>query len=165
MGWQLPAYAPKNTYEAFAFVNGLSKGATLDDLKILALTEALGKELYFDLAERAEHPEVKELLRANGRDEYTHAERACEVLKILTGESYVLPSITENPLYSPISPMPLTKAALGALAEAELAGEDLYAGIAASFDNSEVKALFALSGREEIEHGHRLTRVAELLPE
>ena len=146
-------------------MGGLSKGATLDDLKILALTEALGKELYFELADRAEDPRVKEMLRANGRDPYTHAERACWALKILTGETYVLPSISENPLYSPIAPMPLTKAALGALAEAELAGEDLYAGVAGSFDNAEVKALFALSGREEIEHGHRLKQVAELLPE
>ena len=165
MAWQLPAGAPKNTNEAFAYVGGLSKGATLDDLRILALTEALGKELYFELADRAEDPEIKEILRANGRDEYLHAERICEALKILTGEDFTIPPIEENPIYSPVSPMPLTKATFGALADAELAGEDLYAGIARSFDNAEVKALFAQSGREEIEHGHRLKRVAELLPE
>lgn len=165
MNWQLPPHAPKNTMEAFAYVSGLSKGADLDDLRILALTEALGKALYDDLADRAENPEVQKLLRANGDDELSHAYRAAKALEILTGEPFVIPPIEENPIYSPIAPMPLTKAALGSLAEAELAGEDLYAGIAASFDNAEVKALFAQSGREEVEHGHRLMRVAELLPE
>lgn len=165
MAWQLPAHGPKNTPEAFAYIGELTKGANLDDLHILALVEALGKKLYDDLADRAEHPEVEALLRANGREELVHAHRLCEAIGILTGEPFVIPPIEQNPLYSEIEPMPLTRAALSKLADAELAGEDLYGGIAASFDNAEVKALLAKSGREEIEHGHRLKRVAELLPE
>ena len=165
MAWQLPEGAPKTTSEAFAYIGGLSKGATLDDVRILAMVEAIGKELYDELASRTENPEAAELLRQNGREELLHAHRCAQAVEILSGTPFPIPPLSEIPFFTPLSPMPVTKAAMAGLAEAELAGGDLYAGIAASFDNPEAKALFAQNGREELEHGQRLQRVAELLAE
>lgn len=163
MAWQLPEDGPKTTSEAFAHIGKLANGATIDDLKILALVEAIGKQLYDDLATRTENAEVQALLRQNGREELAHAHRVSKALEILTGEPFPIPPLDENPLYTALSPMPVTKEAFQGLADAELAGEDLYAGIAASFDNAEAKALFSQNGREEVQHGRRLQQAAAFL--
>ena len=161
---RLPANAPKTANEAFARVRELRNGATLDDLPILALTEALGKQLYEDLAASAQQPEVKTLLRENGREELAHAHRVSKAIELLTGEPFVIPPIEDNPFYTRLAPKPLTKALLTKLAEGEFAGQALYAGVAASFDNAEAAALFRLNGAEELEHGARLEKAAALLP-
>lgn len=49
---ELPADAPKTTAEAFAWLGKLANGATVDDLKILALIEAIGLKLYEEIASR-----------------------------------------------------------------------------------------------------------------
>jgi rubrerythrin len=164
MSYQLPAGAPKTTGEAFAYIGRLKDGATVEDLPILALAEALGKALYDDLASRADHPEVKKLLLENGREELAHAHRVSKAFTVLTGEHFAIPPIEDNPLYTALDPMPITKAALTALAEGEFGGEALYAGIAASFDNPEALALFRLNGKEELDHGARLMKAVALLP-
>ncbi len=165
MAWNLPANAPKTTGDAFAYVGNLVNGATVDDLKILALVEALGMELYEDLATRTDHPEVKALLIANGREEMVHAHRISQALEILTGEPFPIPPIADNPLYTALPPMPVTKSGLTGLAAGELAGEQLYDGIAASFDHPDVIALLKQNGREEVEHGQRLQQASAYLPD
>jgi rubrerythrin len=164
MAWQLPPHAPKSTGEAFAYVNTLKNGATVDDLKIMALVEAMGQQLYEDLATGTDHIEIKRLLKQNGREELGHAHRLVKVIKILTGEDFPLPPIEQNPVYTPAQRTELTRAALLHIADAEFDGENLYEGIAASFDNAEAKALLRQSGKEEIQHGHRVRQAAELLP-
>ncbi|RYD84503.1 MAG: hypothetical protein EOP61_40030, partial [Sphingomonadales bacterium] len=48
---QWPANMPTTTSEAFARIGALKDGgATIDDLKVLALVESIGKALYDDLA-------------------------------------------------------------------------------------------------------------------
>ena len=163
MAWELPENAPRNTGEAFEYVGRLGAGATIDDLKILALTEALGQELYYGLAAQVANPEVQALLRRNGDEELAHAHRLGEALEILTGEAFPIPPIAENPIYTPLESSPVTKASLTQLAELEFAGQDLYAGIAASFDNPAAIALFRQNGVEEVEHGHRLKQASALL--
>lgn len=164
MAWQLPPHAPRSTGEAFAYVNGLKNGATVDDLKIMALVEAMGQQLYVDLAGGASDPEVKRLLLQNGREELGHAHRLVKVIRILTGEDFPLPPIEQNPVYTPLGDVPLTRQFLANVMAAEFDGENLYAGIASSFDNLEVKALLAQSGREEVEHGRRVEQAMALLP-
>lgn len=159
----LPANAPRTSKEAFEYVGGLCNGATIDDLKILALVEAIGLELYTCMAQSTDNQAVRDLLMANGREELIHGQRVAQALEILTGEPFPLPPIDQNPLYTPMAMGPLTKESLNKLAEAEFAGGDLYAGVAASFDNAEAKALFQQNGQEELEHGNRLARAAELL--
>lgn len=164
MAWQLPPHAPRSTGEAFAYVNGLKNGATVDDLRIMALVEAMGQQLYVDLASGSNDPEVKRLLIQNGREELGHAHRLVKVIRILTGEDFPLPPIEENPVYTPLGSVTLTKQFLQNIMAAEYDGENLYAGIASSFDNPEVKALLAQSGREEVEHGRRVEQAMALLP-
>jgi len=163
MPLDLPADAPKTTSEAFAWLGKLANGATVDDLKILALVEAIGLRLYEEIAERAEHPEVKKLLLANGREELAHAHRVSKAIEILTGKPFPIPAIDQNPLYTGITPMPVTRAAFEGLVKAEFSGGNLYDGVASSFDNPEVVALFKQNGKEEVQHGHRVQQAMEFL--
>lgn len=165
MSLDLPAEAPKTTNEAFAFIGRMGGDArtTVDDLKILALTEALGKELYACMAEGVDDVRIKDLLLANGREELAHAHRVAKAIEVLSGKPFPIPAISDNPLYTPLDPMPVTKDTLGKLAEGEFAGEGLYARIAESFDDPEALALFRLNGKEELAHGRRLMEAAELL--
>jgi rubrerythrin len=165
MGYELPADAPKSSGEAFAFINRLKDGATAEDLPVLALVEAIGKALYDEMAGRADHPEVKKLLLANGREELAHAHRVSKAFTILTGETFAIPPIDQIPFYTPMEPMPITKASLSKLAEGEFGGGDLYDGIAASFDNPEAIALFRQNGKEELEHGDRMMKAVAFLSE
>lgn len=165
MNLDLPANAPKTTSEAFAWLGKLMNGATVDDLKILALVEAIGLRLYEEIAERAPHPEVKKLLLANGREELAHAHRVSKAIEILTGKPFPIPAIDQNPLYTGISPMPVTKAAFEGLIKAEFSGNNLYDGVASSFDNPEVVALFKQNGKEETGHAQRLQQAIEFLTE
>jgi rubrerythrin len=165
MAINLPPDGPQNSQEAFAHINRLGAGTTVDDLKILALVEALGKELYGRMADGAPNDAVKELLLINGREELAHAHRVSKAIEILTGEPFPIPAIEENPFYTPtpITPTtPMTKEFLGMLAQAEFAGEDMYTRIAACFENPEALALFRQNGKEETQHGERLHRAAEL---
>lgn len=164
MDLPLPANAPKTTGEAFAFIQEMRKGCTVDDLAILALGEGMGQALYDDLADRAGNPEVARLLRENGVEELRHAHRVSKVIELLTGRPFPIPPIEQNPIYTGLPPMPVTKENLLKLAEGEFAGEDLYDDIAANFDNAEAIALFKLNGKEELEHGARLAKAAALLP-
>src|SRR4029077_19269951 len=130
MTWNLPENAPKSTGEAFAYLDKMRNGTTVDDLKILALAEVIGKVLYDELAERVDQPEIKELFRHNGREELAHAYRVGKAIEKLTGEPFPIPTLEEHPFYTPIDPMPLTREALQGLAEAERAGMEMYADIA-----------------------------------
>jgi len=159
----LPANAPKTTQEAFEYVGSMGPNVTIDDLKILALTEALGMELYANLAAGTDNAAVQDLLLENGKEELLHARRVGKAIEILTGKRFPIPAIEDNPIYTPLPEMPLTREALQKLADAEFAGESLYAGVAASFDDEQAKALFLQNGKEESDHGHRLAKAAELL--
>ncbi len=165
MALDLPVTAPKTTGEAFGYIGKLGKGATVDDLKILALVEAIGEKLYEDMANRAAQPEVKKLLLSNGREELGHAHRVSKVIEILTGKPFPIPRIEDNPLFTGISPFPVTKAAFDGLVRSENSGGDLYDNIASGFDNPEVVALLKLNGKEEVNHGQRVKQAMEFLTE
>lgn len=79
----LPANAPANLYEAFTYIGTVQK-PSVDDLKLMILLEAAGKDMYDALAESAPDPESRQLLLESGRDEYLHAERLTEVVTLLT---------------------------------------------------------------------------------
>ena len=85
MSLDLPADAPKTTNEAFAFIGrmGGDAGTTVDDLKILALTEALGKELYARIAKSFDDPEALALFRLNGKEELAHGRRLMAAAELL----------------------------------------------------------------------------------
>jgi len=104
-------------------------------------------------------------LLANGREELAHAHRVSKAIEILTGKPFPIPAIDQNPIYTGITPMPITKAAFAGLVKAEISGGNLYDGVASSFDNPEVVALFKQNGQEEIGHGRRIQQAIEFLTE
>jgi len=162
MGMQLGPDAPTTSAEAFAYIQRLKDGATVDDLKVLALTEALGLELYEAMARKTDHPEAQALLRRAGREELGHAHRISKAIEILTGEAFPIPEIDAHPFYTPLD-TPITKESLLGIAKGEFAGEDLYKGVASRFTDPDVLKLLALNGQEERQHGERLHQVVELL--
>ncbi|WP_221795327.1 ferritin-like domain-containing protein [Aquisediminimonas sediminicola] len=159
----LPANTPKTTADGFAFISTLGKGANVGDLKILALVEAIGKQLYDDLAAATPQVEVKQILQANGREELVHAHRLSKAVELLTGQPFPIPEIADNPIYTPLPFTPVTRESLEKLALGEFGGEELYANIASSFDHPEVVELLRLNGQEESQHGARLQEAAALL--
>jgi rubrerythrin len=157
---------PKTTGEAFARIGAFRNGGvTIDDLKLLALAEAIGKALYDDLATRAPNAEVRAVLERHGREELRHGHRLSEAIEILTGEPFPIPPVEEIPFYTPLAPMPVTRESMKGLAEGEFSGKELYNGVASSFTDPTAIAIFNLNGDEEAEHGRRILSILELLPE
>ena len=164
MSVQLGPGAPTNSGEAFLYVRRLrDEGANVDDLKVLALAEAIGLELYEDLARKTDNPEAQALLRQSGREEMIHAHRISQVIEILSGEAFPIPAIEDHPFYTPMDTGPLTREALEKLAQGEFAGEDLYKGVASRIDHPEALKLLAQNGKEELDHGARIQKVVALL--
>jgi rubrerythrin len=163
MSVQLGPGAPTNSGEAFAYLQRLKDGATIDDLKVLALTEAIGQPLYEAMVQKTDNPEVQALLQRAGREELGHAHRVGKAIEMLTGEPFPIPALEDHPFYTPLETGPITKEVLLGIAEGEFAGEEMYRGVASGFDDPEVKKLFALNGGEERQHGERLHRIVELL--
>jgi rubrerythrin len=157
---------PKTTGEAFARIGAFKDGGvTIDDLKLLALVEAIGKALYDDLATRAPNAEVKALLEQHGREELRHGERLSEVIEHLTGEPFPIPPLDQIPFYTPLDPMPVTRESLNGLAQGEFSGKELYNGVASSFTDPKALAVFTLNGDEEAEHGRNILAIIDQLPE
>lgn len=158
----IPQGAPTNLYEAFAYMGAITQ-PTIDDLKLVVILEAAGKAMYDVLAAGASDPEVGRLLSDSGRDELVHAQRVSTVIATLTGCEYPVPSQAENPYLVAWEKPELTVDLLKGLIAAEYGGEALYQRWAAASDNAGVAEIFLQNGREEVEHGHRLERVAKLL--
>ena len=95
----------------------------------------------------------------------TIAERAAEVIAVLSGESFPAPAAADNPyLVEGAFPIvELTPEALRKLADTEFGGEVFYGLWADNVGNPEAARLLRQNGREETDHGNRLLRVAEIL--
>ena len=157
---------PTTTGEAFARIGAFKDGGvTVDDLKLLALAEAIGKALYDDMATRAPNAKVKALLERHGDEELRHGYRLSEAIEILTGEPFPIPPVEQIPFYTPLDPMPVTREALRGLAQGEFNGKDLYNGVASSFTDPKAIAIFNLNGDEEAEHGRAILAILDQLPE
>lgn len=157
---------PTTTGEAFARIGAFKDGGvTIDDLKLLALAEAIGKALYDDMATRAPNAEVKALLERHGDEELRHGHRLSEAIEILTGEPFPIPPVEQIPFYTPLDPLPVTREALRGLAQGEFGGKELYNGVASSFTDPQAIALFNLNGDEEAEHGRAILAILDQLPE
>ena len=160
----LPAGAPNTMNEAFAYIASLDS-PSVDDLKLMVMLEALGKDLYDDMASGVEDEGVRALLHKNGREELAHAHRVSRAIGAMTGTDYPVPERDENPLLAEAQkPRGVTRDMLLALAQSEFGGEALYERWASHCDNGEAAALFRQNGREEAGHGARLQQAAALLP-
>ena len=163
MTLDLPPGAPTNAAEAFAYLDRLHNGATVDDLKILALVEVMGLPLYEAMAEQTDNAEAKALLLRSGQDELTHGRRVAEAIELLTGKPFPLPTVEEHPFYAPMAMGPITKAQLEGIIAGEVNGGAMYQSVADSFDNEAARMLFAQNGAEELMHAERLKEVSRLL--
>jgi rubrerythrin len=159
----IPSGAPQTLRDAFAHINAVT-APTLTDLKVMVLVEAAGQTLYEVSAEGTSHEGVKALLIANGREEMKHAGRMSAAIKAISGEDFPPPLAADNPyLVDEIPRAELSVDGLTKTAQAEFAGEALYAGWATSMANAEAAELMRLNGKEEADHGNRLMEAAALL--
>lgn len=160
----LPEGAPATIRDAFAHIGTVTNPSVLD-LKVMVLVEAASQELYRSSAEGSDNPEIIELLHANAREEFVHAQRASEVIAVLSGESFPAPAADDNPyLVEGAFPIvELTPEALRKLADTEFGGEVFYGVWADNVGNPEAARLLRQNGKEESDHGNRLLRVAEIL--
>lgn len=160
----LPQGAPPTIRDAFVHI-GTVTNPTVLDLKVMVLVEAASQELYRSSAEGSDNPEIIELLHANAREEFVHAERASEVIAVLSGEQFPAPVAADNPyLVEGAFPIvELTPEALRKLADTEFGGEVFYGVWADNVGNAEAARLLRQNGKEESDHGNRLLRVAEIL--
>ena len=157
---QLPASAPEKSGDAFAHINGVVS-PTIDDLKLMVFLEASGLAGYYEIAESAPNEEVRQLLQANGREELAHAHRCSKVIKILSGEDFEPPKDEDNRYVVP-SGRKVDRELLDFLVMAETGGNTLYQTWADNIGNEAAAELLRQNGKEEIQHGDRARRAAEL---
>ena len=159
----LPADLPADFNAAFQRLLGRDR-LDVEDMKLMVLLETAGDPLYQKLAELAPSEEAAKLLRQNGREETAHAHRLKQAIEILTGSSFEIPALDENP-YSEPPPFPevLNTELLRGVASAEQGGDAMYQRYADNEPNSEVAELLRQNGREELRHGERVEQVIELL--
>ncbi len=158
---QLPASAPEKSGDAFAHINAVVS-PTIDDLKMMVFLEASGLAGYYEIAESAPNDEIRQLLQANGREELAHAHRCSKVIKILSGEDFDPPKDEDNRYVAP-SGRTVDRELLDFLVMAETGGNMLYQTWADNIGNEAAAELLRQNGKEEIQHGDRARRAAELL--
>lgn len=158
----LPSDLPADFGSAFAKLSALSR-LDVEDMKLMILLETAGEPLYAKLAEGVEADAAKELLRQNGREETAHAHRLKKAIEILTGESYTIPSLEENPYGDAPEMGAVSAEMLQGLMQAEFGGDALYERYASNEENDEVAALLRQNGTEETRHGKRVEQVIEML--
>jgi rubrerythrin len=158
---QLPASSPKSASAAFAYINAVVS-PTIDDLKLMVFLEASSLNAYEELAASAPNDSVRDLLRANGREELAHAHRVTKVIKRLTGEDFPPPSAEDNP-YAVPSGRRVDRQVLEYLVSAENNGNNLYEAWASHTSDAEAAALLRQNGKEEVLHGQRASEAIALL--
>lgn len=158
---QLPPTAPEKSGEAFALIGAVTS-PTVDDLKMMVFLEASGLAAYYEIAQSAPTTEIRELLEANGREELAHAHRCSKVIKLLSGEDFPPPKDEDNRYVAP-SGRALDRELLEFLVVAETGGDALYQTWADNIGHAEAAELLRQNGKEEIRHGERAKKAAELL--
>ncbi len=157
-----PQNMPLDFATALEYIMGVT-APSVDDLKLMAYVEAGGEAFYQGVANGAPNAEIAELLNKNGREERAHAHRCKRVIEKLSGESFEVPVPAENPYYVVPEGMTVDAEMLNGLIEAEIGGDALYQGWAATMDDSECADLLAQNGKEEIHHSERCREALGLL--
>lgn len=158
----LPAKIPADFTAALGQL-GACERLGVEEMKLMILLETAGEPLYFKLASLAPSDETASLLRANGREETAHAHRLKKAIEILTGRSFEIPPMSENPFATPPPFANLDPKMLEGVVGAEQGGDQMYQRYADHEPNAEVAELLRQNGREETRHGERVSRVIELL--
>ena len=149
----------------FFTANAALQGKTVLDVEALTLMyrlEMAGERFYELLVERVTHPEAKELLRRNGREENAHARRIARAISIKTGSEWT-PSPEVAELLAVPLPDEIPVDVFKAVVEGEIRADGGYQAWADNEPDPEVERLLRLNGREESIHGERVGKVIEIL--
>lgn len=158
----MPSHFPQDTFEAFALLAG-KDALDSDDLRVLALVEAAGRELYCSMAQLSDNSHIRELLNRNGQEEMGHAHRILKALYLRTGERYSLPEDEENPLVKPLPVERLSREVMEMFISGELDGGQHYNRWADNESNVEIAKIFRQNASEEVRHSERDKKVVEIL--
>ena len=158
----LPASVPPDFLTALQTLASLER-LDLEDMKLMILLETAGDPLYQRLADLAPNQEAADLLRQNGREETAHAHRLKAAIETLTGDSYAIPDLADNPYATPPAFPALSPELLEGVAGAEANGDAMYQRYADNEPDPRVAELLRQNGREEARHGERVARVIEIL--
>jgi len=150
----------------FYSANGALAGKEELDVEALRLMyrlELSGEDFYNGLADRIGHDGAAELLRRNGREERTHAERIAKALALRLGVDVYEPE--GDDLVRLAAPLPerVSPTLLPIIVQAELDGDAGYQRWADNEADPAVARLLRQNGREETRHGKRVQQVIELL--
>lgn len=137
---------------------------SVEDLRVLALVEAAGEELYLRIARGIRLPEAAALLVQNGREERGHAHRLMKAIVAAGGEAFDLPKPEDNPFVATMpATFPATVEFIGSLESGEKNGDRLYQHWAAGAANETIAQVLRQNGLEETRHGERDAEVVRLL--
>ena len=131
-------------------------------LQLLFKLECSGEDFYNGLADRVGNEDAAALLRRNGREEVGHAQRVQQAIAIKLGEPF---EPTPEMLVRFPVPLPDTISAdlLPAVVQGELDGDAGYQRWADNEPDPEVASLLRRNGREETQHGKRVTDANAIL--
>lgn len=150
----------------FYSANGALAGLEVldvDALRLMYRLELSGEGFYEGLADRVDHPEAAELLRRNGREERTHAERIAKAIAIRLGVDTWMPEGDDAELLPAPLPDTISPKLFPIIVQAELDGDVGYQRWADNEADPAVARLLRQNGREETQHGKRVQQVIELL--
>lgn len=162
MANNLPEPIPADFMAALAHLDACDQ-LGVNEMKLMVLLEISGEPLYQKLASLAPEGEATELLLKNGREETAHAHRLKRAIEILTGESFEMPSLDENPYAEPPAFSELTPELLAGVVAGEDNGNAGYQKWADRESNPEIAELLRQNGREETRHGERVAQVAKIM--
>lgn len=150
----------------FYSANGALAGKEVLDVEAMRLMyrlELSGEGFYEGLADRIGNDEAADLLRRNGREERTHAERIAKAIAIRLGVDTWTPEGDDAALLAAPLPDTISPRLLPVIVQAELDGDVGYQRWADNEADPAVARLLRQNGREETQHGKRVQRVIELL--
>jgi rubrerythrin len=154
----------EQTFFSAAMELGAMDALDVPALQLLYKLECSGEDFYNGLADRIGNDEAAELLRRNGREEVGHARRVQEAIGIRLGEPFE-PSGEMLERFAVPLPDTISAELLPAVVQGELDGDAGYQRWADNEADPEVATLLRRNGREETQHGKRVSQVIAILSE
>jgi rubrerythrin len=134
----------------------------VDSMRLLYRVECSGEDFYDAIADRIGDPRAADLLRRNAREERGHAERVRRAIAIKLGRDFEPPPEDLERYPVPL-PERIPSELFPVIVKGEIDGDAGYQRWADREADPEVQRLLRQNGREETEHGRRVSEVIEIL--
>ncbi|HEY8216464.1 MAG TPA: ferritin-like domain-containing protein [Acidimicrobiia bacterium] len=149
------------------FLSASAELGAVDELDVAAMEllfrlECSGEDFYNLLADRVANEDAAELLRRNGREELGHARRVQRAIGMKLGHDYE-PSGEALERFPIALPDTVGVDLLPLVVQGELDGDAGYQRWADHEPDPEVARLLRLNGREETNHGARVSEAIAIL--